>query len=153
MPQARKQHRREFDDDQVEAMLRGIAAGDRSAREWFFAQYRPRLARLVQARRAKRSARALANASDIVQKAMAVAARRLDDYIARRPMPVLPWLYDLTRDQLGKAHKKQRANVSIALPDESADRIADILLESGTTPVATPCETNSAEGCTKLTRN
>jgi RNA polymerase sigma factor (sigma-70 family) len=88
----------------------------------------------VRARLGKRSPRALADASDIVQKAMAVAAQRLDDFVARRPMPVFPWLYALTGDQLGKAHRKHRPAVSLALADESADRIADILVDTGTTP-------------------
>jgi RNA polymerase sigma-70 factor (subfamily 1) len=134
MPEARKDEGREVDEDQVEEMLRSIAAGDRAAREWLFAQYRPRLDRIVRARLGRRSSRALADASDIVQKAMTVAAKRLDDFIARRPMPVFPWLYALTRDQIGKAHKKHRATVSIALLDESAGRIADILIDTGTTP-------------------
>jgi RNA polymerase sigma-70 factor, ECF subfamily len=124
----------QHDDDQIEGILRSIAAGDRAAREWLFAQYRPRLAGIVRARLGKRGPRALSDASDIVQKAMAVAAQRLDDFIARRPMPVFPWLYALTRDQLGKAHRKHRATVSMPLADASADRIASILVDSGTTP-------------------
>jgi len=134
MPEVRQDEGREVEEDRVEAMLRRIAAGDRAAREWLFEQYRPRLAAIVRARLGKRSPRVLADASDIVQKAMAVAARRLDDFIARRPMPVFPWLYALTRDQLGKAHRKQRAVVSLALADESANRIAGLLVDSGTTP-------------------
>jgi RNA polymerase sigma-70 factor (ECF subfamily) len=134
MPEVRHDERRGFDDDQMETILSRIAAGDRAARESLFAQYRPRLAGIVRARLGKRGLRALDDASDIVQKAMAVAARRLDDFIARRPMPVFPWLYALTRDQLGKAHRKQRVAVSLALADDSADRIADILVDSGTTP-------------------
>jgi hypothetical protein len=50
-------------------------------------------------------------------------AQRLDDFIAKRPMPVFPWLYVLTRDQLGKANKKHRSTVSVCLADESAGRI------------------------------
>jgi RNA polymerase sigma-70 factor (ECF subfamily) len=123
-----------FDEVQVEAMLRSIAAGDCAARERLFAQYRPRLAEIVRARLGRRGPRAVADASDIVQKALAVATKRLDDFIARRPMPVFRWLYALTRDQLGKAHKKQLVPVSIALADRSANCIANILADSGTTP-------------------
>jgi RNA polymerase sigma-70 factor (ECF subfamily) len=134
MPGARQDEGRGSDDDELEAILRRIAAGDRAAREWLFAQYRPRLAGIVRAKLSKRSPRALSDASDIVQRAMAVAAQRLDDFIATRPMPVFPWLYTLTRDQIGKAHKKHRATVSIDLADESADRVASLLADSGTTP-------------------
>jgi hypothetical protein len=37
----------EHDDDQIEGILRNIAAGDRAAREWLFAQYWPRPAGIV----------------------------------------------------------------------------------------------------------
>jgi RNA polymerase sigma-70 factor (subfamily 1) len=123
-------------------LLRRIAEGDRSARERLFEQYRPRLCRIVRSRLGKRNRRALADASDIVQKAMAVAAKRLDDYLARRPLPLFPWLYVLTRDQISKAHKERKYRgadvgpipVPVALADDSAGRIADILIDSGTTP-------------------
>jgi RNA polymerase sigma-70 factor (ECF subfamily) len=135
MPREQQKEGREADEDKIEAMLRRIGGGDRAAREWLFAQYRPRLAAIVRARLGRRGPRVLADASDVVQRAMAVAARRLDDFIAKRPMPVFPWLYTLTRDQLGKAQsRKPRATVSLALADESADRIAEILVDSGTTP-------------------
>ena len=78
--------------------------------------------------------RAMSDASDIVQKTMAVAAKRLDDFIARRPMPIFPWLYALTRDQLGKAQRHKHAAISVTLADDSADRIAGLLIDSGTTP-------------------
>jgi RNA polymerase sigma-70 factor (ECF subfamily) len=134
MPGALHDERQVSEADQVEAMLRRIGAGDRAARESFFAQYRPRLAGIVRARLGKRGPRAVADASDIVQKAMAVAAQRLDDFVARRPMPAFPWLYALTQDQLRKSHKKHRATVWVALADESAGRIADIMVDTGTTP-------------------
>jgi RNA polymerase sigma-70 factor, ECF subfamily len=134
MPETRHTEEQGFDDDQTEAILRKIAAGDRTAREWLFTQYRPRLAAIVRARLGRRGPRALSDASDVVQKALVVATRRLDDFIARRPMPLFPWLYTLTRDQLGKAHRNKHELVSIALADESADRLAGLLVDSGTTP-------------------
>jgi RNA polymerase sigma-70 factor (ECF subfamily) len=118
----------------AEMLLNRIAQGDRSARERLFEQYRPRLARIVRARLGKRGSRALSDASDIVQKAMAVAARRLDEFIAKRPMPVFPWLYVLTRDQIQKAHKKRRIAAPVLLGDDSASRVAALLIDSGTTP-------------------
>jgi DNA-directed RNA polymerase specialized sigma24 family protein len=65
------------------------AHAERAARERIFAPYRPRLAGIVRARLGRRDPRAFADASDIVQKAMA-AARRLDEFIARRPIPFSP---------------------------------------------------------------
>jgi RNA polymerase sigma-70 factor, ECF subfamily len=134
MPKVRHNEGRGVDDGQLEVILRRISTGDRAAREWLFAQYRPRLAEMVRAKLGKRGLRGLADASDIVQKAMVVAARRLDDFIAERPMPVFPWLYKLTQDQLGKARHQHHATVPFALPNESADRIANILVDTGTTP-------------------
>jgi RNA polymerase sigma-70 factor (ECF subfamily) len=134
MPRAWKDQDREGDEEHVEALLRRIGEGDRAARERLFEPYRPRLERMVRARLGKVSGRALADASDIVQKAMLVAIQRLDDYVDQRPMPVFPWLYVLTRDQIRKALAKEPRPVAIQIPEDSAERIADIIEDTGTTP-------------------
>jgi RNA polymerase sigma-70 factor (ECF subfamily) len=45
------------------------------------------------------------DASDIVQEALTIAARRLDDYLVHRPMPFLDWLKRLARDRIIDAHR------------------------------------------------
>jgi len=93
------------EEREAEALLDSIAGGDRTARGRLFERYRPRLLRLVGARLDRRI-RPRSDPSDIVQDAMAVADRRLDDYIVKRPMPLFSWLYVLTRDQIGKARRR-----------------------------------------------
>jgi RNA polymerase sigma-70 factor (ECF subfamily) len=143
-PQVRRENggERELGGSDAEMLLRRIAEGYRSARERIFEQYRPRLWRIVRSLLGKRNRRALADASDIGQKAMAVAAKRLDDYLARRPLPLFPWLCVLTRDQICKARKERKhpgadmgqIPVPAALADESSRRVTDILIDTGTTP-------------------
>jgi RNA polymerase sigma-70 factor, ECF subfamily len=123
----------EDEDREAEALLRGIAEGNRAARERLFALYRPRLHRMVRAKLGRRTG-AQSDPSDIVQKAMTVAVGRLDDYILKRPMPLFPWLYVLTRDQMSKGRQRRPPAVSIGLSDESAVGIADRLADSGTSP-------------------
>jgi RNA polymerase sigma-70 factor, ECF subfamily len=134
MPKAGRDDQREVDGEDVEALLRRIADGDREARERLFKAYRPRLARIVRARLGKGNRRALADASDIVQKAMSVAVKRLDEYVAKRPMPVFLWLYVLARDQLRKAREKDARHGRQGLAEESACRIKGIVVDPGPSP-------------------
>ena len=57
-------------------------------------RYRDRLRRLVAVRLDPRLA-ARADASDVVQEALADAARKLDGYLRDRPIPFYPWLRQL----------------------------------------------------------
>ena len=134
MPKAWKDDEPEGDDEHVEALLRRIADGDRVARERLFEQFRPRLARTVRAMLGKRDRGGLADASDIVQKAMAVAVKRLDDYVAERPMPVFAWFYVLARDQIGKAREKDARRGRLRLTEESAGRISRLVVDPGSSP-------------------
>jgi RNA polymerase sigma-70 factor (ECF subfamily) len=79
--------------------------------------------------------------SDIVQEALADAARRLDDYLRERPMAYYPWLRRLTWDRLDKAHRRHTARRRSVnreepadLPDESAVKLAERLLAPNTDP-------------------
>jgi len=123
----------EGDDCDVESLLRRVADGDRVARERLFEQFRPRLYRMVRSRIGG-GKRGEADLSDIVHNALAVAAKRLDDYVAKRPMPFFPWLYVLTRDQMLKMRKKSIGTNRTSLSDQSALRLIAILAASGSTP-------------------
>src|SRR6185436_2060258 len=78
--------------------------------------------------------------SDVVQEALADAARRLDDYLRERPMPYYPWLRRLASDRLDKAYRRhtaRRRNVGreqVRLPEESALELAGRLAASTSGP-------------------
>lgn len=83
-------------------------------------------------------------ASDVVQEALAEAARRLLEYLRQRPAPFYVWLRELARQRLidlSRRHLYTRrrgvgreAPWTIPLADESAMELADQLISSGTSP-------------------
>jgi RNA polymerase sigma-70 factor (ECF subfamily) len=124
----------------TDQLLDRAAAGDRSAREQLLERHRPKLKRMVAVRLDRRLAARL-DPSDVVQEALADAARRLDDYLRERPMPYFPWLRRLAWDRLDKAHRRHTARRrSVAreeppdLPNSSAIMLAERLLARDTDP-------------------
>jgi RNA polymerase sigma-70 factor (ECF subfamily) len=85
-------------------LLEEARRGNSSARDQLLERYRERLKRLVALRLDDRVAARL-DASDIVQEALATAARRFEDYLLHPPMPFLDWLKRLARDRVIEAHR------------------------------------------------
>src|SRR5437763_122071 len=109
-------------------LLDRSARGDPSAPGQLLERHRGRLRRMVAVRLDRRLA-ARADPSDVVQEALAEAARRLPEYLSGRPLPFYPWLRQLAWDrlrELGRHHRRAgRRSVEReeeALPDHSADR-------------------------------
>src|SRR5206468_187588 len=65
--------------------------------------------------------------SDVVQEAQLEAARRIDDYLARRPMPFHVWLRQTTYENLLRLRRRhataecRSVRREIPLPDTSSD--------------------------------
>src|SRR5262245_55649959 len=72
--------------EEAERLLEQVGAGDRQALERLLALHREFLRRTVELR-LDRKMRGRVDASDVVQEAQLEAARRIDDYLQRRPMP------------------------------------------------------------------
>jgi RNA polymerase sigma-70 factor (ECF subfamily) len=124
----------------TDQLLIRAAAGDRSARGQLLERHRKKLQRMVALRLDRRLA-ARVDPSDVVQEALADAARRLDDYLRERPLPYYPWLRRLAWDRLDKAHRRHTAGRRSVgreepptLPDESALKLAERLLAPDTDP-------------------
>src|SRR5436309_11530830 len=124
----------------TEVLLARAGAGDTAARQRLLEQYRGRLRRLVAVRLDARLA-ARADASDVVQEALADAARKLDGYLRDRPMPFYPWLRQLAWERLVKLHRRHTAGkrdvgreAPPELPAESALELAERLVAPGTGP-------------------
>src|SRR5947199_1017053 len=92
----------------TDELLRTASLGDEAARDQLLARHRDRLRRMVAVRLDRRLA-ARVDPSDVVQEALADAARRLDDYLRERPMAYYPWLRRLAADRLDKAHRRHTA--------------------------------------------
>jgi RNA polymerase sigma-70 factor (ECF subfamily) len=128
----------------TEELLCRTGAGDGQARGQLLQRHRRRLRKLIALRLDPRLA-ARIDPSDIVQEALAEADRRLDRYLAERPLPFYPWLRQIGLDRLadqrrrhvGAARRSIRREAEHAgLPDASAAELADRLLDQGESPSA-----------------
>jgi RNA polymerase sigma-70 factor, ECF subfamily len=77
--------------------------------------------------------------SDLVQEAQLVIARRLPDFLARRPMSFDLWMRKTARERLHNAHRDHRAkrrdvNREASQQDESSIALAEQLIASDPSP-------------------
>lgn len=131
-----------FDAEEQE-LIRAAASGVDSAGQRLLARYRGRLRQMVAVYIDHRLA-ARVDPSDVVQEALADAARGLPAYLREPPLPFYPWLRQFALQrllQLRRYHiQAQRRSVDREVPwdtplrDRSADVLADRLLSSGTSP-------------------
>jgi RNA polymerase sigma-70 factor, ECF subfamily len=133
----------ESNEPESEELMRQAGAGNREAIDRLLSRHRSRVRRMVEMRMDKRLA-ARVDASDIVQEAMADAARKLPDYVRQPPLPFYPWLRQLAWERLIEQHRRhidaQGRTVTReqcdarGLPDHSAAQLAARLLAGGTSP-------------------
>jgi RNA polymerase sigma-70 factor (ECF subfamily) len=79
------------DSEATRELLARLQQGDRQALEPLLAEHREYLRGLIELRLDGRL-RVRVDASDVVQEAQMEVARRIDDYLMRRPMPFRLWL-------------------------------------------------------------
>jgi RNA polymerase sigma-70 factor (ECF subfamily) len=130
------------DRDELE-LLRAAQDGDDDACQRLLARHRNRLRQMVVVYLDRRMA-ARVDPSDVVQEALADAARGLTGYLREQPLPFYPWLRQFARQRLQQLHRhhilSRRRSVElevpwvIALPDRSAVALADRLIADGTSP-------------------
>ena len=122
----------------TDQLLEMVCQGDDGARQQLLARHRRQLHRMVAAHMDRRLA-ARVDPSDVVQEALADAARKLDGYLRERPLPFYPWLRRLAWERLVKLHRRhlrsQRRRIDreepgvLGLPDESAVELANCLID------------------------
>jgi RNA polymerase sigma-70 factor (ECF subfamily) len=131
-------------DPDTEELLKRVAGGDSSASGQLLERQRPRLRQMIAVRLDCRL-RARIDPSDVVQEALADAARKLADYVRDRPLPFYPWLRRLAWERLVQLHRwhvqagkrsVKREEFWLPLPDESAAQLADRLASRGSSPSA-----------------
>jgi RNA polymerase sigma-70 factor (ECF subfamily) len=131
---------REGDTD---ALLERARSGDDSACQQLLTRHRPRLRRMIAVHLDNRLA-ARVDPSDVVQEALTDAARKLSDYLRRRPLPFYPWLRQLAWERLVKVHRRhlhaqkraatREAEPAPGLSSASADELGRRLLAAGPSP-------------------
>ena len=127
-------------DPDTDELLAAAEAGDAASRGQLLDRHRGRLRRMVALRLDARLAARL-DPSDVVQDALTAAAEKLDDYLARRPVPFYLWVRQITWEQLVKTHQRHTASKRAVareepppLTDESVRRLADRLAPSADSP-------------------
>ena len=103
--------------DETRDLLLKVETGDRCAFNELFARHRAALYRVV-ARRLGSSMRRRIDPSDVVQEAQIDAINRLDEFVARRPMPFRTWLLRTAIQRL----LKLRRHATAARRDVSRER-------------------------------
>jgi RNA polymerase sigma-70 factor (ECF subfamily) len=88
----------------TEELLNRAGRGDLPARQDLLARHRARLRQMVALRIDRRMA-ARVDPSDVVQDALADAARNLNDYLETRPIPFYPWLRQFAWERLIQLHR------------------------------------------------
>ena len=89
---------------ETDALLELAGRGDDQARQRLLERHRSRLKRMVAVRMDGRLAARL-DPSDVVQEALADAARDLPEYVRSQTMAFYPWLRQLAWDRLVRLHR------------------------------------------------
>lgn len=122
-------------------LLERAAAGDAAAVGELLVRHRPRLVEFVDFHLSP-TIRGRFDASDVVQDAQAEMARRLPDYLARRPMPFPARPRKRCPCRHGRSHGRARSRPAVAVPADpkpSAGRTARLFppcSDRGTHPYA-----------------
>jgi RNA polymerase sigma-70 factor, ECF subfamily len=116
------------DSTEIVRLLDRAAAGDKAAIDDLLAQQRATLRALVVIR-LDPAVRARVDPSDVVQEALTDAARRLPDFLKRRPMPFHLWARKTAYERVLKARRVHRAECrdvarEAARPDPSSLALA-----------------------------
>jgi RNA polymerase sigma-70 factor (ECF subfamily) len=88
-----------------ESLLARVGAGDRAALEELLALHRPLMRRVAEVRM-DAALRGRLDPSDVVQEAQLEVARRMDDFLERRPMPFVLWLRQTTLENLLRLRRR-----------------------------------------------
>jgi RNA polymerase sigma-70 factor, ECF subfamily len=116
----------------TDELLRTASLGDEEARMQLLDRYRDRLRRMVAVRMDRRLASRV-DPSDVVQEALAEAARDLSGYLRDRPLPFYPWLRGVAWKRLVQLYRHhvvaRRRSVDREQPGEPslADASAHLL--------------------------
>jgi RNA polymerase sigma-70 factor (ECF subfamily) len=127
------------DPEDVQRLLEQVGAGDRGALDRLLGRYRDYL-RVMVGLRMDPHLQARVDPSDVVQEARLEAARRITDFLERRPMPFHLWLRQTAFENLLRLRRQhveaecRTVQREVPLPDGSSALLARQLLGEGATP-------------------
>ncbi|MBI3467993.1 MAG: sigma-70 family RNA polymerase sigma factor [Planctomycetes bacterium] len=127
------------DTTETRDLLERLRAGDRGALDQLLSLHRSFLRRLIELRLDPRL-RARVDPSDVVQKTQLEAARRIDDYLRRGPMPFRLWLRMTAEKRLNALWRQHMAaarrsiGCEPSLDGRSSVQLAERLLVGGPSP-------------------
>ncbi len=93
------------DSTNTQLLLKRVRSGDREALNRLFELHRPYLRRLMELRMAQKL-KARVDPSDVVQETQIEVARRIDDYLRRRPMSFRVWLRKTANEQMMMMYRR-----------------------------------------------
>jgi RNA polymerase sigma-70 factor, ECF subfamily len=121
----------------VDELLRRLAAGDRAALDELLASHRDAVSRYVDLR-IDPQLRARVGVSDVVQEALLEVVRRIDDFLARNPMPFRVWVIKTAHEQLLRLRRRHVEAGCRAVGAEALDQgsvlLAGRLVDAAPTP-------------------
>jgi RNA polymerase sigma-70 factor (ECF subfamily) len=127
------------DSAETVSLLERVRQGDRQALNVLLSRHQPRVLTFVRMRFDPRL-RPRMDASDVVQEAQMEVARRMDDFLRRRPMPFSLWIRKTAYERLLTARRDhlRRDKRSVAreevLPERSSLLLAGAALHGGFSP-------------------
>jgi len=127
------------DSAETKHLLEQVLTGDSAAFEQLFARHRDYLRRIIEMRM-DRQLRSRFDASDVLQETHIEASERVQEYVARRPMPFRLWLRKTAQQRLlrmRRAHvdaQNRAVGREVPLPARSSVELARQLLGKDTSP-------------------
>jgi RNA polymerase sigma-70 factor, ECF subfamily len=127
------------DSSETGHLLEQVSQGDRQAFEALFKRHHHELHRVV-SMRLDRRLRQRIDPADVVQETELEAYRRLDDYLARRPMPFGLWLRKTAHEKLIKLREqhldaaKRSVKRELLPPEGTSLDLLRRMLGKGVTP-------------------
>jgi RNA polymerase sigma-70 factor (ECF subfamily) len=126
------------DSAETRDLLDRYGRGDRKALDELLRRYREPMHCLVDMHLDPR-VRQRVSASDVVQDAQMDVARRIDDYLQRRPMPFHLWVRKTAYERLIDVHRRERRGIrdvdrEEAVPDRSSLALARSFVARGPSP-------------------
>ncbi len=127
------------DSRQTQSLLEQVQTGDSTAFEQLFARHKDYLRNIIEMRMDRRL-KSRFDASDVLQETHLEVSERLQEYLARRPMPFRLWLRKTAQQRLlrmRRAHaegQNKALSREVPLPHRSSVELAQQLLGTATTP-------------------
>jgi RNA polymerase sigma-70 factor (ECF subfamily) len=128
---------------ETRALLERLGSGEAEAGDQLLDQHRDELWRQIELRLDRRLRRRV-DPSDVVQEAQLEAARRLPDFLRRRPMPFWLWLRKIAHERLIMAYRRhavagcRSVGRDVALPADSSAVLGQQSLARGSSPSQGP---------------